>query len=123
MIRRPPGSTRPDTLVPYTTLFRSMLFPLLALGACGDGPADPRGVEHDETLLSVSATGRSETRPDEARFTAGVSTIDASAEDATRRNNETMPKVTEALKAFKSEKRHIGKDSVVTCSSRLAPFH
>src|SRR3546814_3219801 len=50
-----------------------MLFPLLALGACGDRPADPRGVEHDETLLSVSATGRSETRPDEARFTAGVS--------------------------------------------------
>src|SRR3546814_13543196 len=77
-----------------------MLFPLLALGACGDRPADPRGVEHDETLLSVSATGRSETRPDEARFTAGVSTIAASAEDATRRNNETMTKVTEALKAF-----------------------
>src|SRR3546814_11319490 len=24
MIRRPPRSTRPDTLVPYTTLFRSM---------------------------------------------------------------------------------------------------
>src|SRR3546814_8515057 len=30
MIRRPPGSTRPDTLFPYTTLFRSVvaLFPL-----------------------------------------------------------------------------------------------
>src|SRR3546814_10310104 len=25
MIRRPPGSTRPDTLFPYTTLFRSAL--------------------------------------------------------------------------------------------------
>src|SRR3546814_19800803 len=24
MIRRPPGSTRPDTLFPYTTLFRSL---------------------------------------------------------------------------------------------------
>lgn len=77
-----------------------MLIPLLALGACGDKVPDPRGVEHDETLLSVSATGRSEARPDEARFTAGVSTIAASAEDATRRNNETMTKVTEALKAF-----------------------
>src|SRR3546814_7817842 len=44
-----------------------MLFPLLALGACGDRPADPRGVEHDETLLSVSATGRSETRRSEER--------------------------------------------------------
>ncbi|HWV60374.1 MAG TPA: SIMPL domain-containing protein, partial [Sphingopyxis sp.] len=77
-----------------------MLIPLLALGACSEKAPDPRGVEHDETLLSVSATGRSETRPDEARFTAGVSTIAASAEDATRRNNETMTKVTEALKAF-----------------------
>src|SRR3546814_11069230 len=27
MIRRPPGSTRPDTLFPYTTLFRSPDFP------------------------------------------------------------------------------------------------
>src|SRR3546814_16919114 len=26
MIRRPPGSTRTDTLFPYTTLFRSQLF-------------------------------------------------------------------------------------------------
>src|SRR3546814_1578423 len=28
MIRRPPGSTRPDTLFPYTTLFRSTPSPL-----------------------------------------------------------------------------------------------
>src|SRR3546814_9949400 len=28
MIRRPPRSTRPDTLFPYTTLFRSMLIEL-----------------------------------------------------------------------------------------------
>ena len=48
----------------------------------------------------MSATGRSETKPDEARFTAGVSTIAASAEAATQRNNETMTKVTDALKAF-----------------------
>src|SRR3546814_16771111 len=27
MIRRPPRSTRTDTLVPYTTLFRSLLLP------------------------------------------------------------------------------------------------
>src|SRR3546814_6599496 len=29
MIRRPPRSTRTDTLFPYTTLFRSRLLPLL----------------------------------------------------------------------------------------------
>src|SRR3546814_15967749 len=34
MIRRPPGSTRTDTLFPYATLFRSRI---AALGAGGDG--------------------------------------------------------------------------------------
>lgn len=77
-----------------------MMIPLLALGACGDKAPDPRGVGHDEALLSVSATGRSETKPDEARFTAGVSTIAGSADAATQKNNETMTKVTDALKAF-----------------------
>src|SRR3546814_17533688 len=32
MIRRPPRSTRTDTLFPYTTLFRSGLFLLLQVG-------------------------------------------------------------------------------------------
>src|SRR3546814_4538157 len=35
MIRRPPRSTRTDTLVPYTTLFRS----------CNNGPADYLPIE------------------------------------------------------------------------------
>src|SRR3546814_10258211 len=35
MIRRPPRSTRTDTLFPYTTLFRSLI-------GHGDSPADPR---------------------------------------------------------------------------------
>src|SRR3546814_3415241 len=43
MIRRPPRSTRPDTLFPYTTLFRSP--PALLLAAApyelGDGNAFP----------------------------------------------------------------------------------
>src|SRR3546814_7603664 len=33
MIRRPPRSTRTDTLFPYTTLFRSLLFLVLGIGA------------------------------------------------------------------------------------------
>src|SRR3546814_1732964 len=32
MIRRPPSSTRTDTLFPYTTLFRSILTTLFAIG-------------------------------------------------------------------------------------------
>src|SRR3546814_3107856 len=36
MIRRPPGSTRPDTLFPYTTLFRSPV-PAAHRGRAGTG--------------------------------------------------------------------------------------
>src|SRR3546814_16403523 len=39
MIRRPPRSTRTDTLFPYTTLFRSLASPLHAAGISGTGGA------------------------------------------------------------------------------------
>src|SRR3546814_11028954 len=45
MIRRPPRSTRTDTLFPYTTLFRSV-----ALAEVGD-VADVRRAEHPELGL------------------------------------------------------------------------
>src|SRR3546814_7746681 len=49
MIRRPPRSTRTDTLFPYTTLFRSFLIPFI------DAIADPHfqtgTPEADQTLL------------------------------------------------------------------------
>src|SRR3546814_6883583 len=41
MIRRPPRSTRTDTLFPYTTLFRS----LLMLAACSGGQDEETGPE------------------------------------------------------------------------------
>src|SRR3546814_3181083 len=37
MIRRPPRSTRTDTLFPYTTLFRSPEFARTMLASAGDG--------------------------------------------------------------------------------------
>src|SRR3546814_1238961 len=35
MIRRPPRSTRSDTLFPYTTLVRSLCQPYAGVGVCG----------------------------------------------------------------------------------------
>jgi uncharacterized protein YggE len=52
---------------------------LLSLAACGETRYDPRGVRPEETLLSVSATGQADTRPDEAQFQAGISTWDKTA--------------------------------------------
>lgn len=78
-----------------------ILIPALALtlAACGDRPYDPRGVDHDETLLSVSATGESEVRPDQAVFQAGMNSWAASAGAASAANTRDIEKVVAALKA------------------------
>lgn len=77
------------------------LFPVtllaLSLAACTDSPPDPRGIGRDETLVQVSASGRSDSRPDEARFTVGVETIAASARAASAQNSATFNKVAAAL--------------------------
>ena len=72
----------------------------LAVSACGGGPADPRGVARDETLLQVAASGRADTRPDEARFTAGVETLGASAAAASSANSATINRVMRALEGL-----------------------
>lgn len=71
---------------------------LLLLAACGRAPADPRGVGHDEVLVQIAATGRADTRPDEARFTAGVQTIEATAAAASEGNSRVISRVVEALR-------------------------
>ncbi len=70
----------------------------LALAACSDASYDPRGVDHDETLLSVSATGEAETRPDQARFQAGVNNFAASARAASVANAEDIREIVAALR-------------------------
>lgn len=70
----------------------------LALSACGAQHPDPRGVAPGETLLQVSASGRSETRPDEARFTIGVTSVGPDAAGAMGANAAKMTAVVAALK-------------------------
>src|SRR3546814_2625276 len=48
MIRRPPRSTRTDTLFPYTTLFRSVVH------VDGDRPQLETGQEHDDERDAVA---------------------------------------------------------------------
>lgn len=68
--------------------------PLLA--ACQPAGPEPR-VDKDETLLSVNATGRADTRPDEARLQLGVQAMASSAAEASRANRDKMAKVSAAL--------------------------
>src|SRR3546814_5940412 len=60
MIRRPPRSTRTDTLFPYTTLFRSPRVSPLTVPAgawtTGRSPGRPRSEEHTSELQSIMRT-------------------------------------------------------------------
>ena len=69
----------------------------LALTACERAPADPRGVDRDETLLTVTASGHADTRPDEARLQLGVQSQAPTAGEASRLNRSKMDAVTGAL--------------------------
>ena len=71
---------------------------ILPLAGCGDTVYDPRGVEKQETLLSVSATGYADTRPDEAQFQAGVQNWAATAEAASRETQSDIAEIVAALR-------------------------
>ncbi|HEV2567216.1 SIMPL domain-containing protein [Sphingomonas sp.] len=74
------------------------LLPLLVLApACQERRPDPRGVDRDETLLTVAATGRADARPDEARLQLGVNSLGPSAAEASRANREKMERVAAVL--------------------------
>ena len=75
-----------------------ILLPVLSLlAACADNDA-PR-IRSNEVLLQVSATGRGEVRPDEARITVGVSSTEATAQAASEANTAAMNRVVAALAA------------------------
>jgi uncharacterized protein YggE len=77
---------------------RHLAFVLLLLAAaCAPANPDPRGVEKGETFLTISATGRAEARPNEARMQLGVTSQGANAGEASRLNREKMARVTAAL--------------------------
>jgi uncharacterized protein len=97
---------------------RSLLLTIgfgLALAGCSRAAPDPRGVGRDEVLVQLSASGRAETRPDEARFTAGVDTIAATAAAASKQNSATINKVAAAL-----QRLGVGEDDLQTRSITLS---
>src|SRR3546814_13444723 len=100
MIRRPPRSTRTDTLFPYTTLFRS-----------------PQAIGHVADQL-----GR--------RFVAGDREQDQGADDLRVLQHAVLlgaqhgaeQIVSErSIGVLRSEERRVGKECVSTCRSRWSP--
>jgi uncharacterized protein len=72
----------------------------LALAGCGERTPDPRGVEHDETLLSLSASGEAETVPDVAYLEIGVETFAPGARAASEANNRKSEELVRAFGAM-----------------------
>ena len=79
----------------------------LLLAACGQASPDPRGVDRAETLLSVSATGHAEARPDKAEFQAGIQTWARSAKDASAANAKKIGEIVAALGKLGVEEKDI----------------
>src|SRR3546814_17719721 len=111
MIRRPPGSTRTDTLFPYTTLFRSYLEASEYIA----NDADLLVTLGGELGLSVPFIERFEPRR------LGLICIE---ETSPSRNvpmlqSERMAYDELLREPNRSEERRVGKECVRTCRSRL----
>src|SRR3546814_15323614 len=107
MLRRPPISTRTDTLFPYTTLFRSRRHRATAYvrgHQCVRQPADVvhGGGEGKAAVRPVRSDPASELRREER---------DACRRYLRRRARE------------RSEERRVGKECVSPCRSRWSPYH
>src|SRR3546814_13011379 len=103
MIRRPPRSTRTDTLFPYTTLFRS--------------PDD----DWMNRFMRFAEDASSERLHELfARILAGEVVRPGSFGAATLR---AVSELDQSIANDRSEERRVGKECVSTCRSRWSPDH
>src|SRR3546814_21065820 len=113
MVRRPPRSTRTDTLFPYTTLFRSpALAPLLVMPGLGlTGPFIAFALIAVVALVAL----RLRLPDDEPQFPARGQTFQEpfSAGSPLAQNEDEQ----------RSEERRVGKECVNTVRSRWSPYN
>src|SRR3546814_15057610 len=107
MIRRPPRSTRTDTLFPYTTLFRSIGAKQRASGGRCD-------VASHLPQAPTGGANRRQRADDDLALA-----VDLHRLGLVRRALE----VDDKLVADRSAERRVGKECVSTCRSRWSPYH
>src|SRR3546814_13799862 len=114
MIRRPPRSTRTDTLFPYTTLFRSLQ------KEAKKSPAYRKAMKMMPWVIAAVCVV--------AYFGLRLfSAVDVSAPIASRegvvQRAAAMEKYVRYDDFMRSEERRVGKECVSTCRSRWSPSH
>src|SRR3546814_11995538 len=130
MIRRPPRSTRTDTLFPYTTLFRSV--PIF-------GNIGEVGVTDDDQQIKIGLIAVLRIiDPVAATITAeqddllDLAVLLPRLRRARGRNGKFVHQNPRSARPFfllrrgqmvRSEERRVGKECVITCNSRGASYH
>src|SRR3546814_19161714 len=116
MIRRPPRSTRTDTLFPYTTLFRSnwRIVPESTETMSAFSNAQP--IRRRSTLSSDSQKNLPSIPCD---FSKNLAVVE--------RKTTAIHRISAAILQFlnynSSDERSVGKECVSTVRSRWAPYH
>src|SRR3546814_11068240 len=114
MIRRPPRSTRTDTLFPYTTLFRSMGdFAEQMVFLWSFPPATADVPVYEALRADLNASGEADIHTENLKATPMQSWIGLYALLQIIRSAD--------LTEFRSEERRVGKECVSPCRSRWSP--
>src|SRR3546814_20754010 len=113
MIRRPPRSTRTDTLFPYTTLFRSVLagvavFCIFIWMLVGN---QRHSINAIASHVQIRKNKVSRMPADASREILGLF---PPLEKRVSRQKRALAR---------SEERRVGKECVSTCRSRWSPYH
>src|SRR3546814_19894197 len=106
MVRRPPRSTRTDTLFPYTTLFRSGIQHVF------QAAQDIIGIQHRIAAHLAQAIGT---------VAQNISKRTGKHAHLTMKGNHAAETGSLMLICCRSEERRVGKECVSTCSSRCSP--
>src|SRR3546814_20453097 len=136
MIRRPPRSTRTDTLFPYTTLFRShreqAILPALQSALILAEDARAFLEQHDATVIGIDVArddaGRIARHGAVHRGLEGAGDDRASGDevvavaDHARRGGADCRGLLEGVEVGRSEERRVGKECVSTVSSRWSAY-
>src|SRR3546814_15216456 len=117
MIRRPPRSTRTDTLFPYTTLFRSHI-DLVETHAL-----DNAGIVGSKEGIDLHA--RALAHLGQERVPLGLQILRGLGGDNAEIQFLGFGRLGCATQGqtSRSEERRVGKECVSTCRSRCAPYH